>query len=291
MTKVGYREIKRVDRYSKRGGSKPMWRVSRSNHNIVNIPLDEIQPNIYQPRKDFDDESLNELTDSIKSYGILQPIVVRRSGRTGYEIIAGERRWRACKKAGLKEIPAIVKDAKDTDTAILALIENIQREDLSFLEEAEGYRQLIQECGVTQEQLAMKLGKSQSTIANKMRILKLSPEIMNIISQEKLTERHARSLLKVPDENLQMQILKQVVEKSLSVRQTEELIERTIEKISDDSKKEKGKSFKIAIKDVRIFVNSVRKLVKTIKETGVNAEYKEIDRGEYIELKVQIPKR
>ncbi|WP_213975134.1 ParB/RepB/Spo0J family partition protein, partial [Tepidanaerobacter acetatoxydans] len=164
------------------------------------------------------------------------------------------------------------------------------REDLNFLEEAEGYRQLIQECGVTQEQLAMKLGKSQSTIANKMRILKLPPEIINIISQEKLTERHARALLKLPDKELQMQVLNQVVSRGLSVRQTEELIEQTIEKINDD-KKNKSKSFKIAIKDVRIFVNSVRKLVKAIRETGVNAEYKEVDKGEYIELMVQIPKR
>ena len=136
-----------------------MWGVSKSDQYIIDIPLDEIQPNVYQPRKGFNDDSLTELTKSIESYGILQPIVVRKSSFSGYEIIAGERRWRACKKAGLKSIPAIVRDARDTDTAILALIENIQREDLYFLEEAEGYRQLIQECGVTQEQLAMKLGK------------------------------------------------------------------------------------------------------------------------------------
>lgn len=268
-----------------------MWGPPRSKLNVVNIPIDEIQPNAYQPRKTFNDETLDELTNSIKNYGVLQPIVVRRRGRSGYEIIAGERRWRACKRAGLKEIPAIIKDAKDMDSAILALIENIQREDLNFIEEAEGYRQLIQECGVTQEQLAMKLGKSQSTIANKMRILKLPPEVIRIISQEKLSERHARSLLKLPDEELQTHILKRVVEENLSVRQTEELIERTIEKINKTDKKEKGKAFKIAIKDVRIFVNSVRKLVKTIKETGVNAEYKEIDKGDYIELQVQLPKR
>ena len=268
-----------------------MWGPPRSKLNVVNIPIDEIQPYSYQPRKTFNDETLDELTNSIKNYGVLQPIVVRRRGRSGYEIIAGERRWRACKRAGLKEIPAIIKDAKDMDSAILALIENIQREDLNFIEEAEGYRQLIQECGVTQEQLAMKLGKSQSTIANKMRILKLPPEVIRIISQEKLSERHARSLLKLPDEELQTHILKRVVEENLSVRQTEELIERTIEKINKADKKEKGKAFKIAIKDVRIFVNSVRKLVKTIKETGVNAEYKEIDKGDYIELQVQLPKR
>ena len=267
-----------------------MWGATRTNLNIVSIPLDEIQPNIYQPRKDFNDNSLDDLTNSIKSYGVLQPIVVRRSGRSGYEIIAGERRWRACKRAGLKEIPAIIKDARDSDTAILALIENIQREDLNFIEEAEGFRQLIQECGVTQEQLALKLGKSQSTIANKMRILRLSPEILSIISQEKLSERHARSLLRLPDDNLQRQVIKQVVEKGLSVRQTEDLIEQIIENINEDKKKKK-KSYKIAIKDVRIFVNSVRKLVKSIQETGIKAEYKEVDKGEYLEVMVQIPKR
>jgi len=268
-----------------------MWGPPRSKLNVVSIPIDEIQPNAYQPRKTFDDESLDELTNSIKTYGVLQPIVVRRRGRSGYEIIAGERRWRACKRAGLKEIPAIIKDAKDMDSAILALIENIQREDLNFIEEAEGYRQLIQECGVTQEELAMKLGKSQSTIANKMRILKLPPEVIKIISQEKLTERHARSLLKLPDEKLQLEVLKRIIDENLSVRETEELIERTIEKIDSDSKKEKGKSFKIAIKDVRIFVNSVRKLVKTIKESGIDADYREIDKGDHIELQVQLPKR
>ena len=268
-----------------------MWGGSKDNLSIVNIPLDEIQPNIYQPRKKFDDETLDDLTNSIKNYGVLQPIVVRRSGKTGYEIIAGERRWRACRNAGLKEIPAIIKDAKDTDTAIIALVENIQREDLNFIEEAEGYRQLIQECAVTQEQLAMKLGKSQSTIANKMRILKLPPDILKTISQEKLTERHARSLLRLPEEELQQHALTQIIERGLSVRQTDELVAKILDDIGNENKKDKGKSLKISIKDVRIFVNSMRKLVKTIKDTGVKAEYEEVDCGDYIELKVQLPKR
>jgi ParB family chromosome partitioning protein len=268
-----------------------MWGDRKSALNIINIPLEEIKPNAYQPRKEFDDESLNDLTNSIKSYGVLQPIVVRRSGKNGYEIIAGERRWRACQKAGLKEIPAIIKDAGDSETAIMALIENLQRENLSFLEEAEGYRQLMQDYGLTQEQLAYKLGKSQSTIANKMRILKMSPEIVKIISREKLSERHARALLKLPDEKLQMQALKKIIDKGLNVRQTEEMVDRLIEGIENEQEKEKKKSFKIAIKDVRIFVNSVKKLVKNIKETGINAGYKEIDKGDFIEVVVQIPKR
>jgi ParB family chromosome partitioning protein len=268
-----------------------MWGDRKSALNIINIPLEEIKPNAYQPRKEFDDESMNDLTNSIKSYGVLQPIVVRRSGKNGYEIIAGERRWRASQKAGLKEIPAIIKDAGDSETAIMALIENLQRENLSFLEEAEGYRQLMQDYGFTQEQLAYKLGKSQSTIANKMRILKMPPEIVKIISREKLSERHARALLKLPDEKLQMQALKQIIDKGLNVRQTEELVDRLIEGIENEKEKEKKKSFKIAIKDVRIFVNSVKKLVKNIKETGINAGYKEIDKGDFIEVVVQIPKR
>lgn len=268
-----------------------MWGDRKSALNIINIPLEEIKPNAYQPRKEFDDESLNDLTNSIKSYGVLQPIVVRRSGKNGYEIIAGERRWRASQKAGLKEIPAIIRDAGDSETAIMALIENLQRENLSFLEEAEGYRQLMQDYGFTQEQLAYKLGKSQSTIANKMRILKMPPEIVKIISREKLSERHARALLKLPDEKLQMQALKQIIDKGLNVRQTEELVDRLIEGIENEKEKEKKKSFKIAIKDVRIFVNSVKKLVKNIKETGINAGYKEIDKGDFIEVVVQIPKR
>lgn len=268
-----------------------MWGDRKTDLNIVKIPLEEIKPNPYQPRKEFDEESLNDLTSSIKSYGVLQPIVVRKSGKNSYEIIAGERRWRACKRAGLKEIPAIIKDAGDSETAVMALIENLQRENLNFLEEAEGYRQLMQDYGLTQEQLAMKLGKSQSTIANKMRILKMSPEIIKIISREKLSERHARALLKLPDENLQMQALKQIIDKGMNVRQTEDLVDRLIEEIENEKEKEKKKSFKIAIKDVRIFVNSVKKLVKSIKDTGIKAGYKEIDKGDFIEVVVQIPKR
>lgn len=268
-----------------------MWGDRRTGINVVNIPINEIMPNAYQPRKEFDDATLEELTNSIKAYGVLQPIVVRKNPKSGYEIIAGERRWRACKKAGLQEIPAIVKDVKDSDSAIMALIENLQRENLNFLEEAEGYRQLMQDYDMTQEQLAIKMGKSQSTIANKMRILKLPKDVIKIISQEKLSERHARALLKLPDEEMQKKVLNEIVERKLNVRQAEELVEKTIEKIKNQNKKEKKKSLKYAIKDVRIFVNSVKKLVKDIKDTGIKAGYKELDKGDYIEVVVHIPKR
>jgi ParB family chromosome partitioning protein len=267
-----------------------VWGGKKSE--IINIPVDAIKPNPYQPRKNFDDESLKELTDSIKIYGVLQPIVVRRMGKNEYELIAGERRWRACQQAGLREIPAIVRDVKETESAIMALIENLQRENLNFIEEAEGYRQLIDEHGLTQEQLAERLGKSQSTIANKIRILKIPEDILKIISQENLTERHARALLKLPEESLQREVLKKIVEKKLNVRQTEELVEKTLQKLEVKEDKLRSKRMlKVAIKDIRIFINSVKKLVSNIKETGYKAEYKEYDRGEYIEVVVQIPKR
>jgi len=270
-----------------------MWGDRKTGLNIINIPINEITPNAYQPRKEFDDLSLEELSNSIKAYGVLQPIVVRKNPKFGYEIIAGERRWRACQKVGLQEIPAIVRDVKNSESAIMALIENLQRENLTFLEEAEGYRQLMQDYNLTQEQLAIKMGKSQSTVANKLRLLKMPLEVLKIISQEKLSERHARALLKLPDENLQKEILKEIIEKNLNVRQTEELVEKTIEKIENkkEKKKENKKSLKYAIKDVRIFVNSVKKLVKNIKDTGIKAAYKEIDKGDFIEVVVQIPKR
>ncbi|MGB9976605.1 nucleoid occlusion protein [Thermovenabulum sp.] len=265
-----------------------MW--GEKKNEIVNIPVDAIKPNPYQPRKNFDDDSLKDLTESIKNYGVLQPIIVRRIGKTNYELIAGERRWRASKIAGLKEIPAIIRDAKETETAIMALIENLQRENLNFIEEAEGYRLLMEEHGLTQEQLAMRIGKSQSTIANKIRLLKIPPDILKIISQENLTERHARALLKLPEEEMQREVIKKVVEKSLNVRQTEELVESYITK-QKQKEKNKKKNLKIAIKDIRIFVNSIKKLVSNIKDTGLSAEYKEYDKGDYIELVVQIPKR
>lgn len=271
-----------------------MWgglKSIESSINVVNIPVNEITPNLYQPRKKFDDKALNELTNSIKTYGVLQPIVVRKKAKTGYEIIAGERRWRACKRAGLKMIPAIIKDTGDSDTAVLALVENLQRENLSFIEEAKGYQQLMQEYNFTQEELAKRLGKSQSTVANKLRILKISPELLQIIYEENLSERHARALLRLHDEKLQKKVLEEIIEKHLSVRQTEKLVEDVMKKIKDNEDTKKKKTFKIAIKDVRIFVNSVKQLVQNIKDAGVEADYKEIDKGDFIEVVVQLPKR
>lgn len=264
----------------------------QENKKITMIPIDLIRPNPYQPRRKFEQVSLDELCQSIKQYGVIQPINVRKVSATHYELVAGERRLRATAMAGLQEIPAIVVDVGEDDSAILALIENLQREDLGYMEEAEGYRNLIREHGLTQEELAQKIGKSQSTIANKIRLLKLSPMIKKMLSDNNLTERHARALLKLEDEQLQLKVLQRVCERGLNVRKTEELVQKVLDKYCCTVKSEeyKGRITK-SIKDIRIFVNTIRQAIDTMKKSGVNARAAQIDRGEYLEFIVRIPKR
>jgi ParB family chromosome partitioning protein len=259
--------------------------------NITYVGIDHIRPNPYQPRKQFNKMALEELCDSIKQYGVLQPINVRRLSHSTYELVAGERRLRAATMAGLNEIPAIIISVDDNDSAVMALIENLQREDLSYMEEAEGYSNLINEHGFTQEELAQKIGKSQSTIANKIRLLKLSPLVKKILSDNNLTERHARALLKLHDEQLQLKVLRLVCERGLNVKKTEELVEKAIDKYSKDIKQRAtDKKMTKAIKDVRIFVNTIKQAIDLMKQSGVNAKAAQIDRGEYIEFVVRVPK-
>jgi len=260
--------------------------------NITYIKIENIRPNPYQPRKQFNKASLEELCESIKEYGVLQPINVRQISSSTYELVAGERRLRAATMAGLEEIPAIIVNVNDNNSAIMALIENLQRENLSYMEEAEGYSNLLNEHNLTQEELAQKIGKSQSTIANKVRLLKLPPLVKKILADNNLTERHARALLKLHDEQLQLKVLKHVCEKGLNVKKTEQLVERAIEKYtrSEKEKVEEKKRTK-AIKDIRIFVNTVRQAIDLMKKSGVNAKAAQLDRGEYIEFIVRIPKK
>lgn len=259
---------------------------------ITMISIDLIRPNPYQPRRKFDNASLDELCQSIKQYGVIQPINVRKTGNTHYEIIAGERRLRAAAMAGHKEIPTIIVDIGEDDSAIMALIENLQREDLGYIEEAEGYRNLIKEHGLTQEELAQKIGKSQSTIANKIRILRLSPMVKKILADHNLTERHARALLKIGDEQIQLKVLQKVCDRSLNVRKTEDLVQKALEKYCNPSKQKcyKGQVTK-SIKDIRIFVNTIRQAIDTMKKSGVDARAAQIDRGEFLEFIVRIPKK
>jgi len=259
--------------------------------NITYINIDQIRPNPYQPRKQFAKGALEELCESIRQYGVIQPINVRKISMNHFELVAGERRLRAAIMAGLKEIPAIVINITDNDSAVLALIENLQREDLNYLEEAEGYNNLINEHGFTQEELAQKIGKSQSTVANKIRLLRLSPLVKKILTDNNLTERHARALLKLHDEQLQLKVLRLVCERGLNVKKTEELIERVIEKYLKNGKdREANKKLNKTIKDIRIFVNTIRQAIDLMKKSGVNAKAAQIDRGEYIEFIIRVPK-
>lgn len=267
-------------------------RESRNNlKNITYLPIESIRPNPYQPRKQFSKIPMEELCESIKEYGVIQPINVRRISNSIYELVAGERRLRASNMAGLKEIPAIIVDVNDNDSAVLALIENLQREGLSYMEEAEGYNNLINDHGFTQEELAQKIGKSQSTIANKIRLLKLPPLVKKILSDNNLTERHARALLKLHDEQLQLKILKHVCERGLNVKKTEDLIERAIEKYTKKQKERKNKpQLTKAIKDIRIFVNTIKQAIELMRKSGVEAKAAQFDRGTYYEFIVRVPK-
>ncbi|NLE24136.1 MAG: nucleoid occlusion protein [Clostridiaceae bacterium] len=259
---------------------------------ITMISIDLIRPNPYQPRRKFDNSTMDELCQSIQQYGVIQPINVRKVTNTHFELVAGERRLRAAAMAGHKEVPAIIVDIGEDDSAIMALIENLQREDLGYMEEAEGYRNLIKEHGLTQEELAQKIGKSQSTIANKIRILRLSPMVKKILSDNGLTERHARALLKIEDEQIQLKVLQKVCDRGLNVRKTEELVQKALDKYCNPGKSDeyKGRVTK-SIKDIRIFVNTIRQAIDTMKKSGVNARAAQIDRGEFLEFIVRIPKK
>jgi ParB family chromosome partitioning protein len=259
--------------------------------NISYLNIESVRPNPYQPRRQFSKGALEELCESIRQYGVIQPINVRKISNNNYELVAGERRLRAAIMAGLKEIPAIVVNINDNDSAVMALIENLQREDLSYMDEAEGYNNLINEHGFTQEELAQKVGKSQSTIANKIRLLRLSPMVKKILADNNLTERHARALLKLHDEQLQLKVLKYVVERGLNVKKTEELVERAIDKYTKkDVDKVPDKKFTKAIKDIRIFINTIRQAIDLMKKSGVNVKAAQINREEYIEFIIRILK-
>ncbi len=259
-----------------------------NNKEIVKIDLEKITPNKYQPREIFKDKALLELKDSIKSYGIIQPISVRKLHSDNYEIIAGERRFKAAKMAGLTEIPSIVVEIEEKDSANIALIENIQREDLNFIEEAKAYNQIMKKFGLTQGELAKKIGKNQSTIANKVRILKLPKIIKEKLLTNDLTERHGRALLKINDEGIQEEIINKIIEKNLNVKDTERLIKSVNEKINTEEKPNK-QNIKNFI-NYKIYINTIKNAYKEIVKTGINAKFEEKEKDNYIEVKVKIPK-
>ena len=256
---------------------------------VIQIPIEEIVPNPYQPRRVFSEKSLEELKNSIESYGVLQPITVRKKNEK-FELVAGERRLRAAKLANLKTIPAIVHEVSDETSAVLALLENLQREDLNFIEEALGYENLIKEHNFTQQQLAEKLGKNQSTIANKLRILKLPESIKVSLVQNGLTERHARALLKLPNEELMSQVVSKIIKNELTVKKTEKLVIDILYNIESKEDKEKKQNIKCSM-SIRIYLNTLKQAYDAILNTGIEAKYNEIDKGDYMEVVVKIPKK
>lgn len=256
--------------------------------NSINlVSTDLIFPNVYQPRKTFDEESINELAQSIKSYGIIQPLSVRRIGSEKYELVAGERRLRAAKKIGLKEVPVIVVDIADRDSAAIALLENLQREDLNFIEEAEAYYNLIQDHSYTQEQLSQIIGKKQSTIANKLRLLKLDENIRKKLLENNLTERHGRALLKVSSFELQNKILDTVIKKGLNVKKTEELVEKELLAVAAKNMPIKPAKRMKGIFSPRIYINTVKQI---FDKYSINAKYVSSEDDDSIKITVTIPK-
>ena len=256
-------------------------------NNICYLPTENIYPNIYQPRKYFDNEAIDELAQSIKAYGILQPLSVRKMGEGRFELVAGERRLRAAKKIGLNEVPAIIIDITDKDSAAIALLENLQRENLNFIEEAEAYNNLIKEHSYTQEKLAETIGKKQSTIANKLRILKLDESLRKMILDNNLTERHARALLKLPSNDLQLKVLNQVIKKSLNVKNTESLIEKELVKVKSGVVKETRNKIK-GIFSPRVYINTIKQV---FDKYGMQVQYSSKDMDDSIQIIVTIPKK
>ena len=209
----------------------------------VTLKISEIEPNRSQPRKEFDEKALSELAESISEHGLLQPLLVRPLTLGGYEIVAGERRYRACRMAGVTEVPVIIRELTESETMELALIENLQREDLSPLEEAEGYNVLLTEHGFTQEEIARSMGKSRPAIANALRLLRLPESVKEYLKDGKISAGHARALLTLESEELMKQIADEIIEKDLSVRQTEALCKKPVKPQKQEQQTEKQPSF------------------------------------------------
>ena len=233
---------------------------------VLYVPLSKIVPNPYQPRKEFESEALSELADSIRQYGVLQPLLVAPGPDNNYILIAGERRLRASTMAGMGSVPVIVSEYTTQQIAEIALIENLQRKDLHYLEEAEGYEKLVNTFHLTQESMAGRVGKKQSTIANKLRLLKLSPSVRNTLHESDLTERHARALLKLENEETQKTVLKKIIKDHLNVKQTEALIDKTLKQ---EGKLNKKKPRIVIVNDVRIYLNSIKNIMDAVKNSGI----------------------
>ena len=261
---------------------------------ILEVPVDQIIPNPNQPRQVFDEEHLKELAESIKTYGVIQPIQVRKLNNNLYELVSGERRLRASKLAKRKTVPAIEVKINDQDSAVLAIIENVQREDLNYFEEAESYQQLIKYYHMTQEQVAKLIGKSQSFVANKLRLIKMDDEVIEAVKKAGLSERHARALLKVPDKDIQLEVIDQVKRRDLNVKKTERLVEKIRNEVLVNNYDEKitpGKKARVkSFINAQIYLNTIKTAFKEVPRTKQDAKYKETEKEDKIVVTITIPK-
>lgn len=260
------------------GERKPVSEVK-----VVKVPITQIFANPYQPRKTFDEAALTELAESIAQYGVLQPLLVSPAEDGRYMLIAGERRLRASRMAKLTEVPVIISEYTSQQIAEIALIENLQREDLHYLEEAEGYEQLMEQFHLTQEAMAARVGKKQSTIANKLRLLRLSPTVRKVLVDAALSERHARALLKLPDDTRRLEALEVIIAKKYSVRQTEEYIAKLL-----DAKQPEKQRRMVIVNDVRIYLNSIKQVVGAIKDVGIPVSMEQTLDGDEVIVSLRI---
>lgn len=255
---------------------------------VVQIPVERITANRFQPRTIFNEERIEELAQTIQTHGMIQPIIVREIEEDRFEIIAGERRWRAVQSLEWDHVSAIIREMNNTETASVALIENLQREELTVIEEASAYAQLLELHSLTQEALAQRLGKSQSTIANKLRLLKLPDEVRNALLNKAITERHARALIVLSDPERQIKVLDLILEQELNVKQTEEMVKEI------RTPKEKNKSKRPLIKgvnrDIRIAMNTIKQSLSMVSDSGIEVETKEEDLETHYQITIKIPK-
>ncbi|MDO4544480.1 MAG: ParB/RepB/Spo0J family partition protein [Clostridia bacterium] len=253
------------------------------NRCLMRVPIDEIDPNPNQPRRSFDKEALNELMVSIAQIGLIQPLTVREKGNR-FELIAGERRLRACKLLGMKEVPCIILYADENRSALMALIENLQRKDLHFLEEALCFQSLLSKCGLTQDELANRIGKSQSFLSNRLRLLKLPLSVRNVIRQYELSERHARALLQLLGEQEQLCAARHFFEKKLNVQQAEAYVAALLDK----DKKKPLRVLRLS-RDYRLFINSIKVGVEQLKKSGSAVTIQEVRTEKGLEIRILLP--
>lgn len=264
----------------------------REDRVLRRIRISEIVRNPNQPRRYFDPEAIATLAESIRQYGVLNPLTVRRTGNGGYELVAGERRLRAARVAGLTDVPCLLINADGEDSSVIALVENLQRRDLDFFEEANGFKRLIEQFGLTQEEAARKVGKTQSAIANKLRLLRLSQQNMELIRCNNLTERHARALLRLNDEADRINVTNYIIEHELNVSRTEEYIDEFLKAKENPQpvvEAESGKRVVRLFKDVRFFLNTLNRAVGVMVDAGIGATVKQQESDDGLTLTICIP--